>query len=200
MHKVVYVIPAYSESTKYKRYKKILPLFMSRGFEVIPVKIKWKNNTMTDYVNQFLKNYKPKKDSYLFGFSFGAMITLISARKVKPKMLILCSLSPYFKEDLPAVKQIFGKPLKKYFKKRDFEDLEKYSFNKIAKNVKCETILIAGDREVVIRRKNYPIVLNRSKEAKKKIKYSKLVVVKNGKHDISQKVYLNAIKKILYKL
>ena len=95
MGKIVYIIPGHTEFIRYKRYKKILPLFTSKGFEVVPVEIKWKKHVMTDYVSQFLKEYKPKKGSYIFGFSFGSMIALISARKVRPKAIILCSLSPY---------------------------------------------------------------------------------------------------------
>lgn len=199
MKKTVYVIPGSTESTKKKRYKKALDLFRKKGFRIIEVRIIWKNKTMTDCMNQFLKT-KPKKGSYVFGFSYGAMIALISASSVKPKTLILCSLSPYFKEDLTATRHVYGKKFDKYCKKHDFEDLKKYSFNKIAKHVKCRTILIAGDKETVVSGKNYPLVLNRALDAKKRIKNSSLVIIKNGKHDISQKQYHDAIKKVIYKL
>src|SRR3989338_353910 len=175
MGKIVYIIPGHTEFIRYKRYKKILPLFTSKGFEVVPVEIKWKKHVMTDYVSQFLKEYKPKKGSYIFGFSFGSMIALISAKKVRPKAIILCSLSPYFKEDIPEMKRIFGKKLDKYFSKKDFEDLEKCSFRKVVKGVKCKTILIVGDREIVVRKKTYSSVLDRSNEAKRLLRGSRLI-------------------------
>ncbi|MBI4174325.1 MAG: hypothetical protein HY517_01665 [Candidatus Aenigmarchaeota archaeon] len=185
---------------KSKRYRKVLNLFRKRGFEVIEVRIKWKNNTMTDYVNQFLHNYKPKKESYLFGFSFGAVIALLSAKKAMPECLILCSLSPYFREDLPMTRKIWGKTIDKYFKKKDLDDLKKYSFQKVAKGVRCKTILLAGDMECVIRGKNNPIVEDRARDAKRRIKNSHLIIVKNGKHDISQKEYNAALRKVINRL
>jgi len=197
MRKVVYIIPGYGESTRNKRYKKLIHVFRSRGFEIIRINIKWKNRTMTDYVNQFLEKYKNNKNSYIFGFSFGAMIAFIASQKIMPKLQILCSLSPYFKEDLKETRKIFGKDLKRYFTEKQFEDLNKYAFNKIVKNVKCRTILIAGGREMIVHSKKYDHLIKRTKEAANKIKDSKLIIVENGGHDISQKEYLSAIKQIV---
>lgn len=197
MQKIVYVLPGYLETTKHKRYRKVIRLFRLKGFKVIRANINWKGRTMTGYVKQFVNDYKPKKDSYLFGFSFGAIIAMISAKKIRPKLMVLCSLSPYFKEDLMSTRQIFGKTLNKYFTEKDFKNLAKYSFADVVKGVKCRTIIIAGDKETVVNKKTYPIVLKRAREARRMIKNSMLIVVKNGKHDISQPPYFNEIKKIV---
>jgi len=199
MQKTVYIIPGWTEVASQKRYKKSISLFKRLGFNVIEVKIEWKNKVMSDYVNQFLA-MKPKRGSYIFGFSLGAMIAFISANRVKPKTMILCSLSPYFKEDLARSRQIYGKIFDKYFKKRDTDDLKRHSFSKIANRVKCKVIIFAGDKEDLYKGKYTPNVILRAKEAKKMVRNSRLIIVRNGKHDISQPQYHNAIKKVIYKL
>ena len=197
--KKVYIIPGFLESASFKRYKKVIELLWKKDFIVIGVRIDWKKQSMHDYVEQFLKTM-PEKNSYILGFSYGAMIALLSARKVKPKILILCSMSPYFKEDLDATISAYGKKLEKHHTKRLLEGFKKYPFGSIARHVMCKTVLIAGDKETVIRGKNYRLVLNRAKDANAKIKNSQLIIVKNGKHDIAQKEYNAALRKVINKL
>lgn len=109
MIKVVYIIPGFTDKIGQKKYTRIIPLFKAKGFKTIPITISWKNKTMSGYVEQFLQRYNPtpKDKVYLFGFSFGAMIAFISssAGQTKPKRMILCSLAPFFKEDLPFLKK-----------------------------------------------------------------------------------------------
>jgi len=45
------------------------------------------------------------KNSLIIGFSFGAMVAFIASQKIRPKKLILCSLSPYFNEDLKKLRK-----------------------------------------------------------------------------------------------
>lgn len=188
MRKTVYIIPGFTESTNLKSYQQIIKLFRSKNFKVIPIKISWKNKVMSDYIKEFQKQIQSDKDEkiYLFGFSFGAMIALISAVKIKPKMIFLCSLSPYFREDLPLIK----KSWKNIFGKKRIEDFQNFPFNKIAKNIKSKTILLVGEKEV-------DLIKKRIKKAEQKIKNSKLFIIAGAKHDISQKIYLDKIKEII---
>ena len=163
------------------------------------VSIDWKKQSMSSFVNQFLK-IKPAKGSYVFGFSYGAMIAVISARKIKPGMLILCSLSPYFSEDIGRTKAVYGKRLDKYHSKKLLDGFKKYRFNRIAKSIECKTLLLAGDKETIIRGKNRHLVLNRAKDAKSRIRNSRLIIVRNGKHNIAGKEYDAALRKVINRL
>ena len=190
MSKVVYIIPGFTEEVKLKGYQQAIKFFKSRNFKVIPIKITWKYKVMSDYVDEFFCQLSHKKsdDVYLFGFSFGAMIAFISATKLKPKMLFLCSLSPYFKEDLNFLK----KSWKDGVGKKRIEDLKNFSFQKLAKEVNCKTLLIAGDKE--------PKELHkRVDDAHKKIRNSKLFMISNAKHEISQKEYVDKLHEIISK-
>jgi alpha/beta superfamily hydrolase len=115
MNKAVFIIPGFGQTTSQKSYQKITEIIKKEGFSPILVNIKW-NNSLTDSTKYFLKIYKKihSKKKYILGFSYGAMIAFIAASKVRTSGLILCSLSPYFRENpSPAIakrvktKQVF---------------------------------------------------------------------------------------------
>lgn len=176
MKKIAYIIPGYRESHLRQRgYNKIAKFFEERRIEPIHVEIDWeKNNSkrFSDYTKQFLDLYRKPKGTevYILGFSYGATITFLTALKTKPKALILCSLSPYFKEDLNGMKPAWVKWFRKNFVESD------YSFTKLASN------------------------LTRAKDAKKKLVNSHLSIAKGAKHKIGQKEYLETVREIISKL
>ncbi len=188
MKKTAYIIPGFTQNSNDEEYKRVMKYFKENNFKVIPIRITWKYRVMSDYVNEFLKQYKKEKDeeTILFGFSFGAMIALISAAKIKPRTIILASLSPYFKEDLKHVKKTW----QKYVGKKRLQDLKKYSFKELASKIKCKTILTMGGKEG-------KELQRRVREAKKKIKNSELIIIKKATHDISQKEYYEKLKEII---
>jgi esterase/lipase len=191
MKKAVYIIPGFGENTNQTSYQKIIKFFKARNFHAIPVKISWKHRTMSDYVEECLKQVQinKKEDISLLGFSFGAMIAFIASPKIKPKMLILCSLSPYFKEDIKFLK----KSWKRNESKKRLKNMKNFSFESIAKKIKSGTLLIAGSKE-------HKIVLKRIENAHRKIKNSDLIIIQNARHNISQKEYLDSLQKIISKL
>jgi len=185
MKKLVYILPGYLEFTKEKKYQIVGSFFKEKGYLVKYVDINWKYKTMSDYVKEFEE--KVSKDNTtnfsVLGFSFGAMIAFASVIKLKPKKLFLCSLSPYFKEDVFKLKSW----QKKAVGKKRIKDVENFSFKKIVKNIRCKTFLFVGEKE-------HPLVFNRIKETHKKMKNSKLIVVPNSKHDVGNEGYLKCIK------
>ncbi len=116
------------------------------------------------------------------------MIAIASSNRIKLRKLILCSLSPYFKEDLKYLK----KSWKPYVGKRRLKDLENIEFNKLYKKANG-AILLVGNRESKERKR-------RVFDAHRKIKGSKLIEVKGARHNISQKEYLDSLKEIISKL
>lgn len=190
MNKVAYIIPGFTESNKQVPYKKIASYFRSNDIKPIPVDISWKYKTLSDYIEQFFRIYKKNNgnEAYLLGFSYGAMISFVASTKIKPKVQILCSLSPWFKEYLPYMKRYY-----KMQGKRRLEDHKNYSFGELSKNITSKTILLVGDSEI---KECIRIV----KDANKKIKNSELIMIKNGKHIIAQKEYQDTLEEIISNL
>lgn len=193
MDKIVFIIPGYSESKKNNpAYTKIAGYFKTKGIFPVIVDIDWKHKTMSDYVKQFKNIYTKNKKSaeiYFLGFSYGAMISFISSVELKPKIQILCSLSPYFKEDFPYIREWW----KRYVGQARLADFNKISFNVLAKKVSAKTIIMIGSKEG-------SEVDRRAKNANNKIKNSQLIIIPKAKHKIRQDEYLAEIKKVIFNL
>jgi len=142
---------------------------------------------MNDYVIQFLRHYRSEKNTkvYLFGFSFGAMISFLVATRIKVDGLYLCGLSPYFKEDLSILKKSWRKAIGK----RRLADFKQYSFDRYAKRIACPVVLLMGTREPIE-------VYRRSEIAHRVIRGSELVIVEGASHELRE--YLPALKEVLY--
>jgi pimeloyl-ACP methyl ester carboxylesterase len=188
MKKVIYILPGYGEAGEDQGHEKLEAIFRAQGLTPIHVSIPWqktKPERFPDYVKQFSAAYNRLKgvEKYVFGFSFGATIAFVAAAKIKPKGIILGSLSPYFIEDQKKLRPSWLR-----FWKENFADSD-YSFNAIAPKIRSKVHLIVGDKEG-------PESMGRAKAGKKMIANSKLTVIKGGKHDAFQKKYLKAIEKI----
>ena len=116
------------------------------------------------------------------------MIALAIAAEVNPKQLLLFSLSPYFKEDFPLPKSYVN-----WAGKRRVENFKKVSFNKLAVQINCPTLIFVGSKEI----SKYKDTDHRFDEAKKRIKKSKLVLIKDVGHDVDDPKYIEAIRKEL---
>lgn len=168
-------------------------MFKARGVTPIHVEIKWDRRKgkrcFDDYLKDFLKVYKKRKGQkvYVLGFSFGASVAFLTAPKAKPTALILCSLSPYFKEDLGDLPSSWRKWWKRNFTESD------YSFDTLVPKVRCRVNLLVGNKELL-----KPI--DRPEKAHKKLKNSKLVIIKGAKHDIRGAEYQKAIKRVISRL
>ena len=101
-------------------------------------------------------------------------------------MRFLCSLSPYFREDLRDLLNLS----KKYFGKKIIKDLRGYSFNGIAKKIESKVVILVGSEE-------HKICLRRAREANKRLKNSKLKIIMGAGHDISQEKYLERLEEII---
>lgn len=187
-NKAIFIIPGYRQSATSKTYQEIAATFRNEGFSPILVKIPWKNSTISDNTEYFLEKYKKIKArrKYILGFSYGAMIAFITTTKVSASGLILCSLSPYFKEDLPK-KTTAAQSMLMIDR---FNDFQKFHSGKIAKATKAKKVLMlygAQESLPLIRR----VVKTFSKIPSKK----HLIKVSRTEHEIGNHRYLNAISK-----
>lgn len=183
MKHILYLIPGWSEHTSQREYQKIKFHFESNGFEVVEISITWKRRVMSQYVDEFLSqciHTKNDKVSVL-GYSFGAMIAFISSKYIFYTNIYLCSLSPFFKEDM----NLIPKSWKKELGLRRVEDFSSISFNEIIENWNLSTnvYLFFGEEE-------YHLLIRRVKDAHTNIKNSQLISVPSCKHQLSHKNYL----------
>jgi predicted alpha/beta hydrolase family esterase len=120
----LFIIPGFKEDSSHQRYH-WLKNELSKNFKIIFIQINWNNKTMSDYIEQFCYIYKSNKgtSNYVLGFSYGAMIALLSAKRTNPNKLLLCSLSPYFSEDIPTMNKCW----KAFIGKRRVNDFKLHS-------------------------------------------------------------------------
>jgi hypothetical protein len=111
------------------------------------------------------------------------------ANQTRPEKIILCSLSPDFKEDTKAM----PKWLKNLIGKNRYTDSKTRSARKIAKSVDTKLVILYGEKEGI----NYPQLKKRSEETARLAAHSQLIVVGNAPHDISFPAYQAAIKKVV---
>lgn len=192
MDKVVYIIPGFKHSPLEKKYRDIAKAFKQKEFAVVPVKINWKYTTVNSWVSQFLTQYdrNDKRKKYLFGFSYGALTSFVISTKVAIDTQILCSLSPYFQEDLASL----FKSWRKYVGKKRIEGFKQLEMAKLAPLVRARTYLLYGTHEG-------RFIETRAKDTYERLKCKKLLIpVKDAKHDIANPEYLKQIQKVIREL
>ncbi len=186
--KKFFIIPGFRQKATDKQFLWLRKFLIERGFSVELVPITWERRTMTDYALEFEAFYNKNKlqENYVFGFSYGAVITFITAEKLKPKKIFLCSLSPDFKEDIKDEKQW----ILDYVGKRRTADSRTRSGKEIAKKLTISAIIFCGEKEG----RQYPKLKRRCEETVQLAKKAKLVMVKDAPHNISFPEYVNALK------
>ena len=189
MKHILYIIPGWNESTSQSEYQELKSHFTSREFIVVEISITWKKRVMSQYVEEFLSQCSHSSEDRvsLLGFSFGAMIAFISSQYISYTHMYLCSLSPFFKEDL----NIIPKSWKTTLGKKRIEDFKTISFNEVIKHwyAPFKIYLFYGEKE-------HPLLIRRVKDAYEKIKYSQLISIPNCKHELSNNTYLENIKNV----
>lgn len=188
---IAFIIPGYGMDTARREYQKIARYFEAKQIKPVFIKIKWHPKPprdFNDYVKDFLKQAKKYQghNIYALGFSFGAVIALLSHKKLKYKSLMLCSLSPYFEEDRMNLKP-------QWFKWWDKNYKNAFTFNKVIKGFKQKTVLLVGAKE-------HQSCLIRAKDAHRKIQRSKLKIVKGAEHKLQQAAYLDEVEKAINQL
>lgn len=190
MQKTIFIIPGFKEQVSHPRYRWMLTYYEESGFVVRQANITWNNRVMSDYVQEFSEYFRQHKteENHVIGFSYGAMIAFISASGLAPDSLALCSLSPYFRQDLPHLKSSW----KKEVGEMRIRDFEKYEAIKIAQSIKVPTVIFYGSVEG----NKYPQLKVRCEEIVRYIAGARLVVVEGAPHDIDHPAYRDAIKDV----
>lgn len=185
--KVIFIIPGFRQSPTNTAYKKLAKILKNEGHYPVLVKIPWKGSTISSSSEYFLKIFnKIEADKkYILGFSYGAMIAFLTATKVRTSGLILCSLSPYFKEDISRIKNRGASSLMR----ERYEDFSRLHCEKLAKKIKTkQVVMLYGTLES----RN---LIRRVTETFGKIegKNKKLMSIRKTDHNIGDKKYLYSI-------
>lgn len=194
--KFVFIVPGYRHKPTNKGYREIRKLLKKEGYSPISVAIPWKKSTISENTEFFLKKYKDivakkqikPRQIYILGFSFGAMIAFLAATKISVKGLILCSLSPYFKEDLSK-----NKPTRlTVLQEKRWKDFSSFRNSNLSEKIKAKRIfMLYGTKESrsLIKR-----VTATFKKVSAQKKY--LFPILNTQHDIADKKYLYTLHSI----
>lgn len=182
--RTIFIIPGFKHTPTTKAYKELARMLKKDGYRPILVTLPWKQTTISQNTNLFLKKYKKitTRKKYILGFSFGAMVAFIASTKVNSSGLILCSLSPYFKEDLRSVKKSYVSEIMK-------EDFATLHCKTLAKQVKAKQILMLYGALETRSLKNR--VTNAFDQIESTHKY--LFQIKATEHDLGDKRYLHTI-------
>ena len=178
----LFIIPGFKEKISDKQYIALRKMFIEKGLDVKMVPIVWDRRVMTDWIMQFHEFFEKNrgKKNAVLGFSWGAMIALITAKDTRPDRLILCSLSPYFAEDLSKIPERW----KRCIGHRRVADFAKYSMQNAVKGLSSKVKIFIGGVE----QKKFPQLAVRCASAAKAL--SATVTVAEGvKHDIGDKRY-----------
>lgn len=190
--KIVFIIPGFRHKISQKGYVDVKKRLKSEGYTVVSVAIPWRSSTIVENTDFFLKKYQEKitkyaalKDVYLFGFSYGALIAFLAATKIPVKGLILCSLSPFFKEDLP---KNLPKNVSVLQEKR-YGAFATLSSGKLAKKIKAKNVcMLYGEKESVRLIQRTKLAFS-ALASKKKYLFS----IQNTQHNIADTKYISAI-------
>ncbi|OGH12048.1 MAG: hypothetical protein A2857_03565 [Candidatus Levybacteria bacterium RIFCSPHIGHO2_01_FULL_36_15] len=192
--KTIFIIPGFKHLPTNKAYKEIAKILKSQGYLPVPVTIRWRQTTISQNCEYFLKKYKTinSKKKYILGFSFGAMIALLASTKVSVRGLILCSLSPYFREDLSKVNNSWISSLIT----QRYQDFSKLHCATLAKKIKAKQILMLyGTKEARSLKKRVRQAFGQISSTHKY-----LIPIKKTEHDIGDRRYLNKIHQIAKQL
>lgn len=188
--KKFFIVPGFKMQADDTAFSWLVEYLTREGYVVVKVPLDWNYKTISNNAKEFVAYFNKNKDdtNYVLGFSYGAVITFITANQVLPDKIFLCSLSPTFVED-----QHWEKKWIKYIGKRRYEDSLTRSSVRIARDIRVPSVVFCGEKEAI----KYPALMKRCREVSKIAPQSKLVVVKDAPHQIDFPEYVSAIKREL---
>jgi len=185
--KKLYLIPGYKHTLTTPGYRELMLSLERWGYKSEFIPISWEYRVMSDYIQEANDAIQISWDDIILWFSFGAMIALQLAEQSKCKQVILCSLSPYFSEDLKTASKY---SLWKLWIRRYKDFLENYLENSIVNSQDNLYTVIYGTSETQnLQRRNQKII--------EKLSIENVWLVSWVGHNIAHKEYQKTILKHL---
>ncbi len=190
---IALIIPGLHQSDSDPGYDSIGACYKSIGVTPVYVNIDWKAvgigklSACALQIRDMLADSFPESHRYLFGFSFGAVISLKLSQLIQAQQIILCSMSPLFAED--RAHQIF--PFRQILGM-----VADYSTNGLSYSRSRGTCVyfLYGDHDSFMI--NKAIIQNR----KASFTCNETTIVPQARHAVSGGSYLKAIKRIIGKI
>jgi predicted esterase len=178
----LYIIPAYGETTKNKRYFGIIEQAKKLNYEVITLNLQIKRGkVLSELIDKAVKVIGDDEDVLLLGFSMGALISYCVSTKLNVRKAILCSISPYLHNDVITL----GPRFEKHLGKDLAADVKKMRYKKPKAK---EVAILYGELE-------HPLLIKRSKSIYKKSDgVKKDIPILGTGHEMTPK-YIEAIIK-----
>ena len=107
----IYIIPGYRQDRDTPWFVELKGLLEANHFQVEILDVTWNYRVMSQYIEEVESQLWETRQSYILWFSFGAMVALKLGQKLHFKKIILCSLSPYFTEDLDHLPVFYQRAL-----------------------------------------------------------------------------------------
>jgi len=175
-----------------KKHQQLQQAIEQKGYRVIPVDVSWRRTTPSQFADKFITIYEAEKgkSNIVIGNSFGAVVALVTAQRTKPEELLLCSLSPFFSEDItknwPAKKEI------RKLGKHRLKDIQKYSVREIIDVINKTNIkvkVLYGEKE----HRTSPKVVARAKQTATMLNSANLIEIAHAPHPFSDPSYIKGI-------
>jgi esterase/lipase len=168
--KVVYIIPALGDSCSLQKYQRIGSVFTLKGYKVNYINPDWYEPLSTQV-------FKVEKSAALFGFSFGAVLAYLIAKKYPCRKVFFASLSPIHSFSYKSLVKDFSEHMSKEEAEELSADIKKIKVN--LNSLETPYITIAGELEKLAKGE----------------KTADILVPKTG-HRIDSR-YVNAIDKVI---
>ncbi|HUD06927.1 MAG TPA: hypothetical protein VMR34_03510 [Candidatus Saccharimonadales bacterium] len=197
MAHTIFVITGFkfSATAASKEYEPLRKMLTGKGYKVVPVDINWRRKTVSQFSDEFIDIYRANKTEHntVLGNSFGAMVVFVTAPVLNPNIVIIGSLSPFFKEDLSSFS---GKELLRRFGKGRIKDFKILSATDIANKINGLNIdveFVYGEKETT----TLPELMHRVRDSAKRTNKSKLHELKNAPHSMRRSAYIDGLSKTI---
>lgn len=176
-------------------YQALVQGLTAKGYKVVPVDVNWRRLTFKQYFDKFEMIYKAEKTerNIVIGNSFGAVVAFMTASRLRPDRVVLCSTSPFFKE---YANKVAYQHARKYFGPRRADELKSYSVSETAQAIgkqPISTTIMYGDKE----HQTYPPIVRLAKQLAEEIPGAQLIEVPDCPHTMRDPAYIKAIVDLL---
>jgi hypothetical protein len=188
---IAVIIPGQNESPALSQYQTIGRYYQQAGIAPLWVEFNWKTLTLKNFTEASrliltdLTQQYPDAEIHLFGFSLGAVIAFKMSEMSGFPTTVLCSLSPAFQEDIRS------HPFPLRFMMKQFGN---YPDNGLVLSpaTKGKTLVfLYAERDSRLISEN--IIIARTSIYPE----SRIIIVKDAKHDLSGQAYLDTIGDII---
>ncbi|HSE61481.1 MAG TPA: alpha/beta hydrolase [Candidatus Saccharimonadales bacterium] len=193
--KTAIVIPGFKQQVANgpgsRMFQPLLGDLKAAGYEVVPIAITWDRQDIVAWAAEAERQISQLElpRCLLIGFSFGAMTAAVLATRHVFGRVFLCSLSPYFAEDVPRARSTWLAMAGK----RRIETFSKLHFAEVVRDYKPHhTTVFLGTWEM--KHRKAPVLGERGKMAAKLLPGARLVMAEGAGHDLSHPAYKAAIK------